>query len=162
MPNKKESKTTRADRIRKVKAGLQKYYPATSLVLGGTTYTPSGLQAFLQKDVDANDASTAARASWLESVKLAKSTDEATVPVLDAIERVVLAQYEGTPSETAVRADFGFAKPAHRVRTAAEKSAAAAKARATRAARRAAKEATAAGSPPVAAAAPNGSAPARS
>ena len=135
MSKSKVSKTTRADKIRKVKAGLQKYYASTSLVLAGTTYTPPALQAFLQADVDANDASTVAHATWLSTVKAAQAADAAALPVLDAIEHVVKGQYAASANGSTVMADFGYQKPGRKVLTAAEKSAAAAKARATRAAR---------------------------
>lgn len=133
--NLKVSKTTRADRIRKVKAGLVKYYPAVNLLLGGMTYTPSDLQVFLQKDVDANDASTAARASWLQAVAAARACDASTDPILAAIEHAVQAQYAGSTTASAVMTDFGYASPNRKVLTAAEKAAAAAKAKATREAR---------------------------
>ncbi len=183
MSKSKESKTTRADRIRKVKAGLQKYYASTSLVLGGTTYTPAALQSLLQGDIDANDASTVARAEWLSAVKAARATDATVDPVLSAIEHAVQAQYAGAASESTVLADFGYASPNRRTLTAAEKSAAAAKARATRQARHtmgarqkakvtgslpaagadgASSGAPAAGTPAPAAPAPGGSAPAHS
>ena len=183
MSKSKVSKTTRADKIRKVKAGLQKYDASTSLVLAGTTYTPTALQAFLQADVDANDASTVARASWLGAVKGAQAADAAALPVLDAIEHVVQAQYAAAANESTVMADFGYAKPGRKVLTAAEKSAAAAKARATRAARHTMERAEGlgdgddpaaatvegassgtqvAGAPAPATPAPNGSAPAHS
>ena len=44
----------------------------------GTTYQPAALQAFLQGDVAANDASTKARANWRATVKVANSTDSAS------------------------------------------------------------------------------------
>ena len=183
MSKSKVSKTTRADKIRKVKAGLQKYYPGTNLVLGGTTYSPAELQVFLQADVDANDASTVARAKWLGAVTAARATDATALPVLTAIEHAVQAQYAGSATQSTVMADFGYASPNRKVLTAAEKSAAAAKARATRAARHtmgsrqkakvtgvvpaagaggASSGTPEAGTPAPAAPAPNGSAPAHS
>jgi len=56
MPMKIRNKTTRANLIRQVKAGLSKHFATTPLVLAGTTYKPAALQKFLQADVDANDA----------------------------------------------------------------------------------------------------------
>jgi hypothetical protein len=135
MPRTLKNRTTRADRIRKVKAGLQKYYASTPLVLAGTSYQPAGLQAFLQADVDANDAATKAKASLRQTAKDAKSTDQATDPVLTAIHSQVEAQYGAAPNADTVRADFGYARKTRQPLTAEQKAAAAAKRKATREAR---------------------------
>ena len=133
MPNKLTNKTTRANAIRQIKAGLTKYFGSTPLVLAGTTYQPAALQAFLQADVDANDASTAARANWLATVKTAKSTDSATDPVLEAIQALVKSQF-GKTNDT-VLTDFGYAAAKPVTLTTAEAAIKVAKAEATRAAR---------------------------
>jgi len=135
MPNTRTNKTTRADRIRKIKAGLQKYYANTPLVLAGTSYKPADLQAFLQSDVDANDASTQARATWLNSVKAAQSTDAATNPVLRAIHAQVQSQYGEAPNADTVLGDFGYAPRRKVTKTVEVKTAAVAKNKATRTAR---------------------------
>jgi len=135
MPKNITNKTTRADRIRKVKAGLAKYYATTPLVLAGTSYQPAGLQAFLQADIDANDASTQSRATWLNTVKTAKSQDSATNLVLRSIEAQVKAQYGEAPDADKVLADFGYAPRKKPTPTAQTKAEAAAKAKATREAR---------------------------
>ena len=102
-------------------------------MLAGTTYKPAALQAFLQADVDANDASTAARANWLAAVKTAKSTDSATNPVLEAIQSLVKSQF-GKTNDT-VLTDFGYAAAKPVTLTTAEAAVKVAKAEATRAAR---------------------------
>ena len=135
IPNTRKNKTTRANLIRQVKAGLTKYFASTPLVLAGTTYKPAALQTFLQADVDANDASTAARANWLNTVKVAKSTDAETTPVLRAIQSQVMAQYSEAPNADTVLADFGYSPRKKATKTVAEKTAAVAQAKATREAR---------------------------
>ena len=135
MPNTRTNKTTRADKIRKIKAGLTKYFGGTPLVLAGTSYAPAALQAFLQADIDANDASTQAKASWLNTVKTAKSADSAVAPVLRAIQAQVQSQYAEAPNAEAVLADFGYAPRKKAIKTVAQKTAAVAQAKATRAAR---------------------------
>ncbi len=135
MPSNHKSKTTRADAIRKVKAGLSKYYASTPLVLAGTSYKPAALQTFLQADVDANDASTAARANWLNTVKVAKSTDAETDPVLRAVKAQVEAQYGEAPNADSVFADFGWAPRKKPTKTVQQKTAAVAQTQATRKAR---------------------------
>jgi len=135
MPSQITNKTTRANRIRQIKAGLTKYFASTPLVLAGTSYQPAALQAFLQADVDANDASTQAKAQWQSTVKTAQSTDSATAPVLRAIEAAVRSQYGDAPNADSVLADFGYAPRKVPTKTVAQKTAAVAQAEATRAAR---------------------------
>jgi|ERR1019366_742432 hypothetical protein len=135
MPKTISNKTTRADSIRKVKAGLQKYYASTPLVLAGTTYAPSALQAFLQTDIDVNDTSTQARANWLHTVAVARDTDTKTDPVLRAIRAQVQSQYGEAPNAETVLADFGLAPRKKAPQTVATKAVAVAKNKATRTAR---------------------------
>lgn len=129
------SKTNRAEMIRKVMAGLAKYYGKGTLLLAGTSYTPAALQKLLQSDIDANDGSTQARAAWLEAVKEARATDATTDTVLEAIEATVKGQYAKASNADTVLADFGYPAPKKVVKTVAVKAAALAKTEATRAAR---------------------------
>jgi hypothetical protein len=122
----KKNKTARADRIRKVKAGLQKYYGNSNLVLAGTSFTPANLQAFLQGDIDANDASMQAKAAWLDTVTIAKANDAKVDPVLRAIHAMVQSQYGEAQNAETVLADFGYS-PRKKVAKSAETKARAAK-----------------------------------
>ena len=135
MPNNDKSKTDRADKIRKIQAGLQKYFGNVNLTLLGTSYTPAALQAFLQADVASNDASTLANAAWLKTVKDARDTDAKTNPVLRAIRAQVMAVYGEDQNVANILAEFGFAPRKKVVLTAEQKAEKAAKLRATRAAR---------------------------
>jgi hypothetical protein len=135
LPNSIRNKTTRADAIRKVCAGLTKYYGTTNLVLAGTSFTPAALQTFLLSDIDANDASTQARAQWLNAVNVAEDTDSKTDPVLRAIRTAVQSQYGEAPNATTVLGDFGYAPRKEVVKTVATKATAVAKSEATREAR---------------------------
>jgi hypothetical protein len=135
MPGNDKNKVARADRIRKVKAGLQKYFANGNLTLVGTSYTPAALQALLQADIDANDASTMAREKWLTTVKSARDVDSRTNPVLRAIAAQVKAQYGDTQNAGDILAEFGFSPRKTVVKTVDVKAAAAAKVRATRKAR---------------------------
>jgi hypothetical protein len=135
MPNNIKSKTDRADKIRKIQAGLQKYFGNVNLTLLGTSYTPAALQAFLQADVASNDASTLAHAAWLKTVEDARATDAKTDPVLRAIRAQVLAVYGEDPNVADILAAFGLAPRKKVVLTAQQKADKAAKLRATRAAR---------------------------
>jgi hypothetical protein len=135
MPTVIRNKTTRADRIRKILAGLTAHFSGTTIVLGGTSYKPAALQAFLQADVAANDASTQAKAAWISAVHTAQSTDSATDIVLTALEQFVRSQFLGTQNEAADLADFGYLPRKRAARTSAQKAASAVQSEATRKAR---------------------------
>jgi hypothetical protein len=135
MPNNDKSKTDRADKIRKILAGLQKYFGNVNLTLLGTSYTPAALQAFLQADVASNDASTLAHAAWLKTVNDAQDTDAKTNPVLRAIRAQVLAVYGEDQNAANILAEFGYSPRKKVVLTAQQKADRAAKLRATRQAR---------------------------
>ncbi len=135
MPMKIRNKTTRANLIRQVKAGLSKHFATTPLVLAGTTYKPAAPQKFLQADVDANDASTAARAAWIAAAKAARAADEETDVVLRAIHAQVLARSGEAQDAETVLVDFGYTPRRKGSRTVEEKTAAVARAKATRQAR---------------------------
>jgi hypothetical protein len=129
------NKTTRVDLIRKVKAGLAKYYGTGNLVLAGTSFTPAALQQLLQGDIDANDASTQARAQWLNTVNVARDTDSTTDLVLRAIRTQVQSQYGEATNADTVLADFGYSPRKKVTTTVATRSTAVAKSLATREAR---------------------------
>jgi hypothetical protein len=129
------NKTTRVDLIRKVKAGLAKYYGTGNLVLAGTSFTPAVLQQLLQGDIDASDASTQARAQWLNTVNVMRDTDSKTDPVLRAIRTQVQSQYAEATNADTVLADFGYSPRKKVTKTVETKSTAVAKSLATRAAR---------------------------
>jgi len=129
------NKTTRADAIRKVCAGLAKYYGKGTLILAGISFTPAALQKLLQGDIDANDASTQARAQWLNTVKVARSTDSTTDPVLRAVRAAVTSQYAEATNASTVLVDFGYTPRKQVVKTVATKATAVAKSTATREAR---------------------------
>jgi hypothetical protein len=135
MSNKNLNKTTRAELIRKVQAGLSKHFPKGTLVLAGTSYTPAALQKLLQGDIDASDASTQARAQWLDAVKVAHSTAASIDPVLRAISAQVQSQHGEAANAETVLADFGYTPRRKVIKTVAVKAAAAAKSLATREAR---------------------------
>ncbi len=135
MPKTITNKTTRADRIRKIKAGLQKYYPTTILVIGGASIQPAALQSSLQGDIDANDASTHAKANWMVTVQAAQQADASVAPLLRGVRNRVFADFGDAPNAEAVFADFGYVRHKRATMTAEQKAAAAAKRKATRAAR---------------------------
>lgn len=135
MPKTITNKTTRADRIRKIKAGLQKYYPTTAIKVGGTDVQPAAMQSQLQGDIDANDASTQAKANWIVTVNAAKQADASIAPVLRTVRNRVFADFGDAPNAEAVLADFGYAPRKKGVKSVQTKAEAIAKSQATRTAR---------------------------
>jgi hypothetical protein len=135
MPGTDKNKSSRADRLRKVQAGLKKYYTNVNLTLAGTSYTPSALQDILQADVAADDASTMAREKWLTAVKAAQDVHLRTNPVVRAIAAQVRAQHGETQASGDILAEFGFAPRKVAPRTVDDKASAVAQLRATREAR---------------------------
>jgi hypothetical protein len=101
MPGNDKNKAARAERIRKVMAGLQKHFASANLRLAGTSFTPSALQAFLQADVDANDAATLAREKWLTTVQSARDTDAKTHPGVRATRTARLRPRRGARNANA-------------------------------------------------------------
>ena len=136
MPRMNRNKVGRVERLRALKAGLELHFGATTLVLVRRPYSPAELQAFLQQDVDAILASSAAKAAWLTAVKVERDTDAATDPVLRAIAAQVRATFGDAEDATAILADFGLTPRKLPERTSEAKALAAARARATRLARR--------------------------
>ena len=89
-------------------AGIQKdLQNVPSLLLGGTTYTPGSLSAFIQSRVDAVNAVNTAHASWQTAVKTYQAINKEAKPVVRDLRNFLLGAFgENSP----VLADFGFTK----------------------------------------------------
>jgi hypothetical protein len=86
--------------------GIQKdLQNVPSLLLGGTTYTPGSLAAFIQSRIDAVSAVNTARASWLNAVKTYQAIDREAKPVVRDLRNFLKAAFGEASS---VLADFGF------------------------------------------------------
>jgi hypothetical protein len=130
------SKATRQSRIKKIEAGMSKYYGnLATLQVAGTAYSPAALDAVLQADIAASDAADQARAVWLKAVEVQKATRAKTNPVLRAIRCKVLGDYGDSRDAGTVLADFDFKPRSTRKATGKEVVAAAEKSAATRKAR---------------------------
>jgi hypothetical protein len=132
----KTSKASRQSRIKKIEAGMSKYYGnQPAFQLAGTAYSPAALDVLLEADIAASDAVDQARAVWLKAVEVQKATRVKTNPVLRAIRNKVLGDYGDTRDAGNVLADFEFKPRSTRKATGKEVVAAAEKRDATRKAR---------------------------
>jgi len=132
----KQSKATRQDRIRKVMAGMSKFYGNQRTVrLAGTTYKPADLQKLLQADITSSDAADQAKAAWLKAVNAQMKTRGTTDPVLRAIRHLVLGDHGDSKEAVDVLAAFGWSPRKPQKASGDEMVAKANKARATRQAR---------------------------
>jgi hypothetical protein len=102
------SKQTQQQRDQQILAGIQKdLQNVPTLLLGGTTYTPGSLTAFIQSRIVAANAVVTAKANWLGAVKTYQSLSTEAKPVIRDLRNFVLAAFgEASPQ----LADFGFTK----------------------------------------------------
>ena len=115
--------------IQGIKLDLQ---TMTSLPLGGTSYTPTSLVAFIQSHIDAANAIVTAKASWEKAIATYTAIDKQAQVVLHDLKALVLATFGSTSPRLA---DFGYKPRKVTVLTPEQKAAAAAKRAATRKAR---------------------------
>jgi hypothetical protein len=104
----------------------------SSLPLGGTTYTPSSLVAFIQSRIDAANAVLTAKANWVNASKTYKQIDAQATVVVRELRNLVIGAFGASSPKLA---DFGFVPTTRKVQTPQEKATAALKRKATRVAR---------------------------
>ena len=115
--------------IQGIKLDLQ---TMTSLPLGGTSYTPTSLVAFIQSHIDAANAIVTAKAAWEKAIATYTGIDKQAQIVLHDLKALVLATFGASSSRLA---DFGYKPRKVTVLTPEQKAAASAKRAATRKAR---------------------------
>ncbi len=100
------SKQNTQNRDQQILLGIQKdLQNVPSLLLGGTTYTPGSLAAFIQSRIDAANAVNTTKASWLTAVKTYQAIDSEAKPVVRDLRNFLMAAFgEASP----LLADFGF------------------------------------------------------
>jgi hypothetical protein len=103
-----------------------------TLPLGGATYTPSSLIAFIQSRIDANNQVQTAKAAWQDAAKTYTAINAQATVVVRELRNLVIGAFGPTSPKLA---DFGFSAPKRTPLTPAKKVAAAAKRAATRKAR---------------------------
>jgi len=101
------SKQTTQTRDQQILLAIQKdLQNVPSLLLGGTTYTPGSLAAFIQSRIDSANAVATAKAQWLGAVTTYRAIDKEAKPVVRDLRNFLLAAFgEASP----VLADFGLA-----------------------------------------------------
>lgn len=104
----------------------------SSLPLGGATYTPSSLTAFIQSRIDAANAVLAAKANWQNASKTYEAINAQATIVVRELRNLVIGAFGASSVKLG---DFGFAPTKRKVQTPAEKAEAAVKRAATRKAR---------------------------
>lgn len=114
-------------------AGITKDLTKTkSLLLAGTSYTPTTLIALIQSRIAGVNTVAAARANWLDAVKTQDALDTQVHEVEMGLKQYVLNTFGKT---SPLLADFGFSAPKVTKTTTATKQVAIQKGQATRVAR---------------------------
>jgi hypothetical protein len=132
LMTKKNRLTTQAADGRII-AGIKKdLQTVSSLPLGGDTYTPTSLVAFIQSRIDAANAVAIAKANWLSAVATYEALDTKGTVVVHDLKQYVMGAFGKTSPQLA---DFGFSAPKTATQTPEEKAAAVVKRAATRKAR---------------------------
>jgi hypothetical protein len=130
----KHNKTTRRDRLRVLRNGIQLHLLSCgSITIAGTAHTVDGILAAIDDDIAKCDAAEKGHAAWLQQVEEERASHRALDPVLSGVRQYVRLHIGDTDAQQAVLADFGLTprrKPAVSPKT---QVAAAEKARATRA-----------------------------
>jgi hypothetical protein len=100
------------DRDRKAVAGVQQHYAsAPTIVLDGVPHTPSEVVKILQGQIDAFDATDAAKVVFHQTAAAQKAASATAHAVLSALKARVLSDFKNQPT---IVADFGFAVPRRR------------------------------------------------
>lgn len=102
------SKQTTQDQDQQILQAIQKdLQHVPTLLLGGTTYTPGSLAAFIQSRIVAANAVATAKANWLGAVKTYEAINTEAKPVVRDLRNFLTGAFgEASP----VLADFGFTK----------------------------------------------------
>jgi hypothetical protein len=133
------SKLSRTETLaldKQILVGIQTDLQTTSTIsLGGTSYTPTSLAAFIQSRIDAANALAAAKASWQNAARSYDAINAEGIVVVRDLRYLVIATFGETSPKLA---DFGFTAPKQATQTPDEKQAIARKRLATFRARRAA------------------------
>jgi hypothetical protein len=128
-----QSKTDVAASHQQAIHGVQTYLPNRTLVLNTKPMTSETVVGLLQQQIDAGQASTAARHAWLQAVANERATTKAiSAPLLAALRHYVAAMFGVHSNEYLA---FGFQPPKPRAKSPTTKVLGAARNRATRKAR---------------------------
>ncbi len=127
------SRTNQQGKDQQVIQGIdQDLKQMTTLYLGGTTYTPTTLKAFVQSRIDAANQVATAKANWQAAAKTYEGINQEANVVIHDLKQVVIGAFG---AQSVKLADFGWTPRKKVVLTPDQKVAAAAKRKATREAR---------------------------
>lgn len=102
----RKAKNTTQTKDKQVIHGLQKgLSPTSSLSLGGTSFTPASLAAFIRRRIDASNRVLATRAAWLSAAKEYEAIDRETSAVVRDLRQALIGLFGATNPKLA---DFGF------------------------------------------------------
>ncbi len=128
-----KTRTSTQGKDQQVITGIQKDLSTmSSLPLGGETFTPATLTAFIQSRIDAGNEVVVAKANWQNAAKTYEALNTKATIVVHDLKQLVIGAFGGTSSKLA---DFGFTARKVTVLTPEQKVEAAAKRAATRKAR---------------------------
>jgi len=128
-----KTRTSTQGKDQQVITGIQKDLSTmSSLPLGGETFTPATLTAFVQSRIDAGNEVVVAKAYWQNAAKTYEAINTKATIVVHDLKQLVIGAFGATSSKLA---DFGFTPRKVVVLTPDQKVAAAAKRAATRKAR---------------------------
>jgi hypothetical protein len=128
-----KTRTNTQGKDQQVITGVQKDLTLmSSLPLGGQTFTPATLVAFVQSRIDAGNEVVVAKANWQSAAKAYEAINTKANVVVHDLKQLVIGAFGATSSKLA---DFGFTAKKVTVLTPEQKVAAAEKRAATRKAR---------------------------
>jgi hypothetical protein len=131
-----KSKVSRQSRLRKVLSGMGKHFQnITTLTIAQVDYAAADLEARIQKDIEASDATEQSKAAWQAQVQLERNGSKQVDPLLRGIKQFVLLHWGDSKEASSTLEDFGYAPRKPRTVKPNTQVTAAAKAIATRVAR---------------------------
>jgi hypothetical protein len=128
------NRSSKKGKDQEVIQGVQKdLQTMSSIPLGGTTYTPGSLVAFIQRRIDAGTEVETTKAAWLKAVHAYWTIDKQADVVVHDLKWFVMGAFGKASPKLA---DFGFAAPEAEAPTPEQQTEAMEKNAATRKARR--------------------------
>jgi hypothetical protein len=129
----KNNKTTRRDRLRQLKTGIQLHLLSLgNITIGGVVHVVTDIVTAIDADIAKSDAAEKGHAAWLQQVDEERASHEALDPILSGVKQYVRLNIGDTEAQQAVLADFGMTPHKKRVIKPKTRVDAAAKAKATR------------------------------
>jgi hypothetical protein len=110
MYSDKNNKTTRRDRLRLFRRGLELHaLPLGSITLGGKLYPVADILSAIDADIARSDASEKGRAAWFELVAEERASHDALDPILYLARQWVRVHIGESEAQRATLADFDMA-----------------------------------------------------